>query len=191
MDAATIIHDWKRRLLALANCHEYAYRYTPQHLLNRRHVELTTFYGYSESLVARAEERLNARFPAVFRQYLLEMAQPGLLFRGSELPGPSEFEQFRDDASELMAATDANLKLPPEAVVFLFHQGYTFLYVLATGGFDGPVMGWTEMDGAPQQAAATFADLIEAELQRMEKDCQAVRDLHPTLLPKSWWAFWK
>ena len=79
--------------------------------------------------------RLGVRFPAVFREYLREMAKsPGDLFRGSHLAGITEFEQFRADALGLLAETDPALTLPPEAVVFLSHQGYTFLYLLAVGG---------------------------------------------------------
>src|SRR4051812_30554859 len=115
MDAGSIIADWKRRL--------------------------TTFVGYPEPEVAEAEARLGVRFPAVFRQYLFEMGQsPGDLFRGSDLAVIAEFEQFRADALELLAETDPALTLPPEAVVLLFHQVYTFVYLLAIGGFDSPTM---------------------------------------------------
>jgi hypothetical protein len=187
MDASLIIAGWKQRLTALAENPEYVFRDTPQHLIEQHHRGLTTFAGYSEEEVAAAEARLGVRLPAVFRTYLREIAKsPGDLFRGSHLAGISEFEQFRADALELLAETDPALTLPPEAVVFLSHQGYTFVYLLAVGGFDGPPMQWTETERQPRQVAATFADMVDAELQLMESNNRGFREkggyyltLHP------------
>jgi SMI1 / KNR4 family (SUKH-1) len=138
---------------------------------------LTTFVGYPEAEVVAAEARLGVRFPAVFRQYLLEMGKsPGDLFCGSDLAGLAQFEQFRTDALALLAETDPALTLPPEAVVFLFHQGYMFVYLLAVGGFDGPPMQWTETEREPRQVAPTFADIVDAELQLMESNSRAFRE---------------
>jgi hypothetical protein len=218
MDAASIIAGWKQRLTALADSPEFVYRDTPQHLIEQDYRRLTTFAGYTEAEVAAAEARLGVRFPAVFRQYLLEMAKsPGDLFRGSNLAGLAEFEEFRADALALLADTDPALNLPPEAVVFLFHQGYTFVYLLAVGGFDGPPMQWTETEREPRQVAPTFADMVDAELQLMESNNRAFRErggyyktLHPggggsmdfpalssgerplDQVPpgKPWWRFW-
>ena len=187
MDAASIIAGWKRRLVALADRPEYVYRNTPQPLIEREYQRLTTFVGYPEAEVAAAEQRLGVRFPAVFRQYLLEMARsPGDLFCGSDLAGLAEFEQFRADALSLLAETDPALTLPPEAVVFLFHQGYTFAYVLAVGGFDGPPMQWMETQREPRQAATGFAAMVDAELQLMERNNQGFREqggYYKTLFP--------
>jgi hypothetical protein len=187
MEAASIIAGWKERLTALADSPEYVYRDTPQHLIEQDYRRLTTFVGYPEAEVVAAEGRLSVRFPAVFRMYLLEMGKsPGDLFRGSHLAGLAEFEQFRADALALLANTDLALTLPPEAVVFLFHQGYTFMYLLAVGGFDGPPMQWTETEREPRQVAPTFADMVDAELRLMESNNRVFRErggyyktLHP------------
>lgn len=188
MDATQIIAGWKRRLVALADTPEYVFRDTPQHLIEQHYRRLTTFVGYPENEVAAVEERMGVRLPAVFRQYLLEMAQsPGDLFKGSDLAELAEFEQFRADALELMAETDPALTLPPEGVVFLFHQGYTFVYLLATGGFDGPTMQWTETKREPRQTAATFADMVDAELRLAERNNRSFREnggYYKTLLPE-------
>ena len=218
MDATTIIAGWKQRLTALADNPEYAFRDTPQHLIEQHHRRLTTFVGYSEPEVADAEGRLGVQFPGVFRRYLVEMAKsPGDLFQGSQFAEITGFEQFRADALRLLAETDPVLTLPPEAVVFLSHQGYTFVYLLAVGGFDGPPMQWTETEREPQQVAAGFADMVDAELQLMESNNRAFRErggyyltLHPDggssqsypalasgerpldQVPpdKPWWRFW-
>jgi hypothetical protein len=193
MDAAAIIAEWKRRLAALAESPE-AYRYTPPELVERHRVDLTTFVGYPEPTVAEAEEQFDVRFPEVFRQYLLEMARhPGGLFCGSDRAGPGEFEQFRTDALELMSQTDPALTLPRKAVVFLFHQGYTFVYLLAAGGFDGPPMQWTELEPEPCQVAGSFAEMVDAELRLMETNVRssAERALGDGGSLRKWWQFWR
>jgi len=177
MDAAGIIAGWKQRLIALADRPEYVYKDTPQYLIDQDYRRLTAFAGYTEKDVAVTEGRLGVQFPAVFRQYLLERAKsPGDLFRGSALAGLAEFQQYRADALALLAKTDPTLNLLPEAVVFLFHQGYTFMYLLAVGGFDGPLMQWTEMEREPRSIAPTFAEMVDAELQQMEQNNQAFRE---------------
>ncbi len=112
-----------------------------------------------------------------------------------------------------MVETDSALSLPPDAVVFLFHQGYTFVYVSGTGGFDGPPMQWTEGKRETRQVASTFADMVDAELRLMEEVEQAQRasggyyltlrpdgsrtSVHPARssrdgpFHKRWWKFWR
>jgi hypothetical protein len=187
MDAPKIIAGWKQRLTALAENPDFVFQNTPRHLIEWHYRRLTTFAGYSEPEVAEAEARLGVSFPAVYRQYLLEMAKsPGELFRGSHLAKIAEFEQFRVDALELLAETDPALTLPREAVVFLSHQGYTFVYLLAVGGFDGPPMQWTETEREPRQVAPTFAAMVDAELRLAEGNNRESREqggyyltLHP------------
>lgn len=64
--------------------------------------------------------------------------------------------------------TDPSLALPANAVVYLVHQGYTFLFLVAAGGFDGPQMQWTEGERQPTEVAPTFAALVDAELRSQE-----------------------
>ena len=188
MDPSLIVANWKRRLIRLAENPPYVFRDTTQDLIERHHHRrLTTFVGYSPTEIADAEARLGICFPIVFRTYLREMARsPGDLFRGSDLARIADFEQFRSNALELLAETDPALTLPREAVVFLFHQGYTFVYLLATGAFDSPPMQWTETEREPRQVAETFAEMVNAELRLMETNNQACREtggyyltLHP------------
>jgi len=66
--------------------------------------------------------------------------------------------------------------LPTDAAIVLTHQGYTFDFVRAVGGFDGPVMRW--VDGQPDtdnQAAITFAHYVDAHLQLMEHNIRSTR----------------
>ena len=174
---SSVVADWKQRLIALADNPPYVYRDTPQYLIEQHYRRLTTFKGYTEDEVAEAEVRLGVRFPTVFREFLREMAKsPGDLFRGSDLAGITEFEQFRADALELLSETDPALSLPAEAVVFLMHQGYTFAYIFGVGGFDGSLMQWTENRREPQEVSSTFAEMVDAELRLMESNNREFRE---------------
>jgi hypothetical protein len=141
----SVIEEWKRRLLALE----------PR----------SRFAGYAEAEIAGAETWLGFKFPADFRRYLgaLGRAQ-GELFRGSDLAELGQLEQFREDALDLLSETDPTLSLPPQAIVFLFHQGYQFLYLL-----DGRVMQWIGSEREPFVVNESFEGLVNAELDLMEK----------------------
>ena len=170
MNAASIVAEWNRRLLALAHNSPDVFVDTPQHLIDEHQRQQTTFSGWTEREVANCEAELGVSFPLVFRQYLLEMGKsPGDLFKGSERAGIDEFDKFRSFAMRLLNRLDPQLRLPRDAVVFLTHQGYTFLYLIASDGFDGPVMQWMELEREPETIAPTFANLVDAELQLMEK----------------------
>lgn len=68
-----------------------------------------------------------------------------------------------------MHESDAEESLPPDAVVFLFHQGYTFAYLIANGMFDSPVCRYTEGDPRASVIAPGFAAFLDAELQLAER----------------------
>jgi hypothetical protein len=135
----------------------------------------------------QAESRLAVQFPQIFRAYLLEIAKaPGVLFQGSDVAEITEFEKYRADALALMAKTDPTLALPPQAIVFLIHQGYQFVYIIGVGGFDTPPMFWTEGSREPTQLASSFAEMVDVQLSQMEKNNASFREdggyyltLHP------------
>ncbi|WP_254508391.1 SMI1/KNR4 family protein [Anatilimnocola floriformis] len=165
------IADWKKRLTALADNPGYVFVDTPPDLIARHYLRLTKFSGYTEWEVAAVEKKLDVEFPEMFRHYLLEMGKsPGDLFRGSDLAATSEFENFHAKANALLAETDPALKLPRDAVVWLFHHDCTFVYLHGVGGSDGPTMQWTETEREPREVAVTFAAMIDAELRLMEEN---------------------
>ena len=67
-----------------------------------------------------------------------------------------------------MKESKADDGLPSNAVVFLIHQGYTFCYLLAAGGFDSPILNYCEGDTASKQSAASFEEFLQAEVALME-----------------------
>jgi hypothetical protein len=131
---------------------------------------MTTFEGSSEAEIVAAEADLGVRFTDVFRAYLRQMGKSrGHLLCGSNVAEPSRFPEFRQVAQELMHETSQSLELPPDAVVFLTHQGYQFLFIRPDGGFDCPVLMYMEMDEAPKQIADSFAAFLSAEVTGMEE----------------------
>lgn len=190
MDADLIVARWQERLVAMADNRPYVYRDTPQYLIEEHRRRLTVFAGYAEDEVVAAEQRLGARFPAVFRAYLSQMGRSsGDLFCGSDLAGIDGFERFRADALALMAETDPALSLPQDAVVYLFHQGYSFDYLRADGGFDGPVLQYIEGWDGPSEGAPAFAALVDSQLHAMESLERSQREqggYSVTVYPGGW-----
>ncbi|WP_159372889.1 SMI1/KNR4 family protein [Nocardia caishijiensis] len=178
IDAETVVEEWKSRLIALAERPEYVFVDTPQELIDRHRARLVTFEGCTDAELEAVESRIGGRFPAVFRQYLLQMGEAcGDLFRGSETGGIRSFDQLRDDAREIVDDVGGRWALPSDAAVVLTHQGYTFDYVRAVGGFDGPVLRWT--DGKPHEEtriAATFARYVDGQLRLCERNNRAARE---------------
>ncbi|MFX0578397.1 SMI1/KNR4 family protein [Nocardia nepalensis] len=186
--AEAIVAVWKSRLVTLADNPEYVFIDTPQELIDQHRAWLTTFSGCRDAELEAVEARGGGRFSAVFRQYLLRMGEAcGDLFRGSDRAGIRGFDRLREDAREIVDDVGGAWNLPTDAAIVLTHQGYTFDYVRAIGGFDGPVMRWT--DGKPDedtQVAATFAHYVDAHLQLMEHNNRSTRErggyyltLHP------------
>jgi len=168
MDAAKIIAGWKHRLTEMAANSPYVFRDTPDDLIEQFKQKKTLFIGWSDREISSAEAELGIAFPTVFRQYLLEMGKSnGDLFCGSECAEIDEFEKYQMTALRML---DPDLSLPRHAVVFMTHQGYTFLYFEAKGGFDAPIMQWIERERAPKQVSPGFCELVNAELGLAESN---------------------
>ncbi|GAB2534962.1 SMI1/KNR4 family protein [Nocardia heshunensis] len=188
VSAEMIVAGWKSRLVVLADNPEYVFRDTPQEVIDEHRAWLITFGGCHDAELEAVEARVGGRFPAVFREYLLELGEAcGDLFRGSDRGGIRDFDRLREDAREIVDEVGGTWTMPTDAAIVLTHQGYTFDYVRATGGFDGPVMRWT--DGKPdedRQIAGTFADYVDGQLRLMEHNSRRARETGRyflTLLP--------
>lgn len=218
-DASAVIADVEKRLVRMADDPPFRFVETPPEEAEAYLRRMTTFVGFSEEEVLGAERALGGVcFPAVFRAYLRRMGRArGDLFYGSDLAGLDGFEPFRATAEDLLRSSSVPESLPKDAVVFLFRQGTTCLYLLARGGFDGPVHRYTDGDACVSIASGSFAGLLEAELGLMESNHRAfherggyylrIRDgatnqILPTenskerpldrpWQPKRWWEPWK
>jgi len=92
-----------------------------------------------------------------------------MVLAGSDVAAPDELTRFRDEARSLLAESGSSFSLPSSAVAFLFHQGYTFLYVEGGTGADGPVYQYVEGEKEPTRIAGSLAELMSNELRLLEQ----------------------
>ncbi len=175
-DAYRIVDGVRRRLIEMTLDPPYRFVNTSRSDAAAYQRHKRTFVGFAETEIASAEARLGGRFPAVFREYLSTIGKsPGELFRGSQLARLSDFDEFRSDAEDLLRESGISELLPDQATVFLFHQGYSFLYFVAEGGFDAPVFQYTEGDKSSRECSRGFAQLMDAELKLAEENDRDAR----------------
>jgi hypothetical protein len=128
-----------------------------------------TFAGYSDDEIEAEEQDLGVQFPAVFRAYLRAMGRArGALFRGSDVAKLEDLERSKESAIKVMQRAGDNCALPSGTVVFLLHQGYTFLCFHSAGGYDTPVHQYFEQEKALRQISSGFAEFVQAEVQVVE-----------------------
>lgn len=76
-----------------------------------------------------------SKFPGLYRDFMLEMGRgAGTLFQGSAFYyGAMMYFNFKEEALDLLKEVVTNFQIaefqiPEKAFVFLYHQGYEFLY---------------------------------------------------------------
>src|SRR5437764_15449035 len=93
----------------------------------------------TQSEVEEMERQLGLSFPPAYREFLLWMGHDagemlaGSNYRWHELP------TLREWAVELLSGNNFPQALPEDAVVFLMHQGYQFMFFRASEGSDPAV----------------------------------------------------
>lgn len=113
--------------------------------------------GCSDDEIAALEARISVSLPRAYQGFLHAMGRDaGDLFVGTDmfyedLPIPREVLQAVLDEDD-----DAGgFVVPDNAVVFVSHQGYVFLYLLVEDGNDDPpVFLYTEEEGGPPRQVA-------------------------------------
>jgi hypothetical protein len=169
-EARAIVDDLRNRLIAMAVDPPFRFLNTSKSDAEACLQRMTTYLGFSEQEVAGAEKRLGVRFPIMFRAYLLMMGKArGQLLCDSRVARVENFEEFRNDAIQLMSEAGLDEPLPPNAVVFLLHQGYSFAYLVAERAFDTPVYYFAEGDQKPAQIASGFAGFLQADVRQSEQ----------------------
>jgi SMI1/KNR4 family protein SUKH-1 len=157
-----------RRLRKLAANRPFVFRSTARWVARRHLKRMQDFKGLTRKEISQMEGELGVIFPGLFREFLLRMGEnPGELFRGSDY-NPREFKKLRADAEDLIAESGASLRLTDRSVVFLFHQGYTFLYFQSYDLPDVPIYQYTEGQADSRKIAPSFQKLLESELDLME-----------------------
>ena len=169
--AEEIILSARERLSALAERRAFRFVNTRREEAEEYLRHLTEFEGYEYTEIPFLKCAAGL-FPLVFRFYLRHLGRArGELFAGRDAD-PDSMPEYREAADRFLAARGVKNFLDDLSVVFMFHQGYSFLYFQSGHdiAFDAPVFQYVEGEPAPKQIAAGFAELLDAELRLMEEN---------------------
>ena len=174
--AEAVIDGIRQRIKSLAENRAFRFVGTGRAEAEGYLIDLSTFVGCPEADVDDLEAELGVKFPAVFRAYVGNTAGGrGELFVGSDAE-PRQMADYRERAAELIDEAGATDFLDDKTAVFLFHQGYSFLYFKADGGYDAPVFQFVEGEAAPKQLAHGFAEFLDASVRELEELNRAERE---------------
>lgn len=96
---------------------------------------------------ARAlEQKIGNSLPAAYQEFLLWMGRRSGGFLRGENWLYEHLEDIQLDAIELMRRDGFPVTLPPDAFVFLMHEGYHFAFFRTSEGDDPPVYEYIETD---------------------------------------------
>jgi hypothetical protein len=92
----------------------------------------------SDEEVEEIEHHVGAPLPAAYREFLQWMGRGASdLFLGSHVFYPDVMQV--DEWARVLLENDSVPPLPPDALVFLMHQGYQFMFMRLQEGDDPPV----------------------------------------------------
>ena len=121
-------------------------------------------HSIDEIIKAQSADRL----PESFEAYLRVAGQAcGRLWVGSDSHYP-RILTLKQSALSLAVETQVEIPALNDAVVFLMHQGYVFLYV-GTTGEDPPVMQFHESFAEPTQVADSFSGFVVKSVKDLGK----------------------
>jgi hypothetical protein len=121
--------------------------------------------GCTPSEVQQVALDQGSPLPLRYAQFLSEMGRrAGEFLRGTDVFYPEVLRQ-RQDALELLIENESSLSLPDDAIVFLMHQGYVFLFIRASEGDDPPVYHYKEGNETFTRPSATFTQFLYDSLQ--------------------------
>jgi hypothetical protein len=134
-----------------------------------------SFEGCTEEEIQCLEARFSLHLPKCYRDFLVVMGRAaGKFLVGTDYSFPKMLD-FRKEAEGLLRTSQSNFKLSPTAFVFMFHQGYTFLFFDCHGDPDDPpVLMFTEAENEPREVANSFSSWL---LTAVEDDIAAYREL--------------
>lgn len=160
--------ELQARLERLIDQRPYVFRDTSREVAEAYLRTEKTFVGLRDEEVVALEHSLGVTFPQDFRTYLLRMGtRTGHLFAGSDVD-PWKYAEYRHDLAEIIADEGITSFLTPRTVVFLRHQGYSFLFFEADNPTTSAVWTYAEGDEQPTRLR-TITDVIESELTGLEQ----------------------
>lgn len=103
--------------------------------------------GCSAAAIEQVEADVGRPLPLAYREFLAKMGQgAGSFFVGTDLFYPAILGLTRA-ARDLVAEAEDELVLPEDAIAFLMHQGYQFMFIRADEGEDPAVHYYMERSG--------------------------------------------
>jgi hypothetical protein len=131
--------------------------------------------GCTEEEIKSLDRQFSFHLPRCYRDFLSVMGRgAGDFLVGTDYSFPKMLE-FRKDAEGLLRTSQADFELPSTAFVFMFHQGYTFLFFdCHDDPDDPPVFMFTEGEREPRKVSESFSAWL---LTAVEDDIAAHREV--------------
>ncbi|GBF05193.1 SMI1/KNR4 family protein [Deinococcus aerius] len=148
--------------------------------LKRRYVG----QGLNEAELRRVEAGLGLHIPPTYRTFLsLTGKMSGTIpdWEGSDYAG--DLLDLNLEARQLLTRNPHLQQLPQDAFVFLFHQGYSLLFVLASLGDASPVYTYAETEEPWMTAFEQVAEYLDdVMLQVAPSDWRAAKIITGTAI---------
>lgn len=107
-------------------------------------VTTTRVQSCTEEEVRLLEKNLNCRLPDAYREFLLWMGHgAGAFLQGTDI-FYKHVPKIQGWAKELLAENGFPVLLPDDAVVFMMHQGYQFMFFRVSEGDNPPIYYYHE-----------------------------------------------
>ncbi len=131
--------------------------------------------GCTTDELKRLEANCSLRLPSTYKNFLRAMGHDaGDFLVGSDYAYP-KLIGFRDSAVRLLSECQSTYTLPSTAFVFLFHQGYSFLFFDVHAGKEDPEVNlFTDSERAPRSVYDSFSTWLHAAI---DDDIAAYREL--------------
>ena len=115
-----------------------------------------TVRGCTPAEIIQLERQLSVRLPLALAECLIAMGHACGNLTDNDAFGIASFKDARDVALEITSEADSPWRLPCNAIPFLHHQCYEFLFVYANAEDDPPVWLYLEKDKEPKQLSLSF-----------------------------------
>lgn len=140
----------------------------------------------TEDEVKALEEKLGRTLPEAYKEFLLWMGKG--VGKGNLMAGEDFFvwnwekeQEMLKLVRELFEEDEFPGELPEDAFVFLFHQGYSFLFFRLSEGDDPPVYLWIESETSFQKISEHFSDWL---LERIELHGKSVKNYGESMMKR-------
>ena len=135
-----------------------------------------SFQGCTGQQISLIEKRFGLLLPSCYKDFLSAMGHnAGEFLVGTDYSYPKMLE-FRKEADELLRTCKSEFTLPPSAFVFMFSQGYTFVFFDCNHDFHDPsVFMFTETDTEPDKIANSFSEWL---IRAVDGDIEIYKSLN-------------